>query len=32
MDMKELLGQVPNLTGPIDHEALKTYLKKLPKH
>ena len=27
MDMKELLGQVPNLTGPIYHESLKTYLK-----
>ena len=27
MNINELLGKVPNLTGPVDHEALKTYLK-----
>ena len=27
MNITELLGKVPNLTGPVDHDALMTYLK-----
>ena len=27
MKAKDFLGQVPNLTGPVDYPALKTYLK-----